>query len=265
MTRRPTSEPPDDRTMEASSSSTSLGHRIQEAGEQASPPRPPRAPGVLPASGRATHVDRDEPRGITQTGKVVGLTRAGAAALLRVSSSTVRRLEERGVLHPHVVEGVHFFDPAEIHRARAERAAGAPTDGEAAALAFEMLDHGASLREVVKRCRVTPERARVLATDWKKMGSGELVISAEIRAEISRVLGVRLLSSDALLRAVRDIVVERDMLEGEFAEMQEERNAAEDLLGSEQLRELYAARARARSSAAADPPGDSPTRSTTTQ
>jgi hypothetical protein len=260
--RRTTTETPGDRVVEASSSSTSVGHRMQEPGDQAGPRD---APAVRPGRSRATHVDRDEPCGIAPTDKVVGLTRAGAAALLRVSSSTVRRLEERGVLHPRVVDGVHFFDPVEIHRARAERASCAPTDGEAAALAFELLDQGAGLREIVKRCRVTPERARVLATDWKKMGSGELVISGEIRAEISRVLGVRLLSSDALLRAVRDIVLERDMLEREFAEMQEQRNAAEDLLGSEQLRELYAARERARSSAAADPPGGSTSRSTTTR
>jgi hypothetical protein len=263
--RRTTSETPDDRVMAASCSSTNLGHRMQEPGDQGSPPRPRHAPAVRPGPSRATHVDPDEPAGIAPTDKVVGLTRAGAAALLCVSSSTVRRLEERGVLHPRIVDGIHFFDPAEIHRARAERASGAPTDGEAAALAFELLDQGAGLREVVKRCRVPPERARALAIDWKKMGSGELVISAEIRAEISRVLGVRILSSDALLRAVRDIVLERDRLEREFAEMQEERNAAEDLLGSEQLRELYAARERARSSAAADPPGDSTSRSATTR
>lgn len=91
------------------------------------------------------------------------------------------------------------------------------------------------------------ERARGLATEWKKMGSGELTVSAEIRVEISRVLGgARLPSGDALLRAVRLVVQERDALERELADMQEERNAAEDLLGLEQLRELYAARDRAR-------------------
>jgi len=128
------------------------------------------------------------------TGEVVGLTRSGVAALLGVSPSTVRRLEGRGVLHPRVIDGVHFFDPQEIHRARVARAPSAPTDGEAAALAFELLDQGAGLRDIVKRCRVTPERARVLATEWKKMGSGELVISAEVRAALARVLYVRLAS-----------------------------------------------------------------------
>ena len=194
----------------------------------------------------------DERGGATPTGEVVGLTRAGAAALLRVSSSTVRRLEMRGVLHPHVVDGVHFFDPQEIHRARTARTSTAPTDGEAAALAFELLDQGVGLRDIVKRCRVTPERARALAIEWKKMGSGELVVSAEVGAELSRVLsGVRLPSCDALLRAVRTVVQERDLLEREFADMQEERNTVEDLLAPlapEQLRELYATRARSRAS-----------------
>jgi hypothetical protein len=68
----------------------------------------------------------------------------------------------------------------------------------------ELLDQGVGLRDIVKRCRVTPERARALAIEWKKMGSGELVISAEVGAEISRVLGgAPLPSCDALLRAVR--------------------------------------------------------------
>jgi hypothetical protein len=175
----------------------------------------------------------------------------------------VRRLEERGELHPRVIDGVHFFDPEEIHRARVARASSAPSDGDAAALAFELLDQGAGLRDIVKRCRVTPERARVLATEWKKMGSGELVISAEVRAEIARAIGMGLPSSDALLRAVRDVILERDSLEREFADMQDERNAAEDLLGSEQLRELYTARERARPRAVADPPSDSTVKSTT--
>jgi len=160
----------------------------------------------------------------------------------------------RGVLHPHVVDGVHFFDPQEIHRARTARTSTAPTDGEAAALAFELLDQGVGLRDIVKRCRVTPERARALAIEWKKMSSGELVVSAEL----SRVLGgARLPSCDALLRAVRAVVQERDLLEREFADMQEERNTVEDLLAPlapEQLRELYAARERARAHASADMP-----------
>ena len=104
------------------------------------------------------------------------------------------------------------------------------------------IDQGAGLRDFVKRGRVTPERARVLATEWKKMGSGELVVSAEVRAEIARALGAGLPSSDALLRAVRDVILERDAIEREFADMQEERNAAEDPLDSEQLSELHAAR-----------------------
>ena len=141
-----------------------------------------------------------------------------------------------------------------IHRARTARATSAPPDGDAAALAFELLDQGAGLRDIVKRCRVTPERARALAAEWKKMGGGELVISAEVRTEIARALGMPVLSPNALLRAVRDLVQDRDGMDREFADMQEERNAAEDLLNPEQLRELYAARERARAAASADPP-----------
>jgi DNA-binding transcriptional MerR regulator len=211
-------------------------------------------PAVRVSSGSSARLDRDPLGGLTPAGEVVGLTRAGAAALLRVSPSTVRRLEERGELHPRVIDGVHFFDPEEIHRARTARAPSAPPDGDAAALAFELLDQGVGLRDIVKRCRVTPERARALAAEWKKMGSGELVIGAEVRTEIARALGMPALSPNALLRAVRDVVQDRDEMEREFADMQEERNAAEDLLNAEQLRELYAARERARAVASADPP-----------
>jgi hypothetical protein len=58
------------------------------------------------------------------------------------------------------------------------------------------------------------------------MGSGELVISPEVRTEIARALGMPVLSPNALLRAVRDLVQDRDGMEREFADMQEERNAA---------------------------------------
>jgi hypothetical protein len=221
----------------------------------AAPPRPQHAPAAGLSSRRAARVDGVQLGGLTPTSEVVGLTRAGAAALLCVSSSTIRRLEERGELHPRVVDGVHFFDPEEIHRARTARASSAPPDGDAAALAFELLDQGVGLRDIVKRCRVTPERARALASEWKKMGSGELVISAEVRAEISRALGgMHLVSPAVLLRGVRYVVHERDGLEREFADMQEERNAAEDLLNPEQLRGLYAARESARAGKSADPP-----------
>jgi hypothetical protein len=210
-------------------------------------------PAARLGAGTAARVDRDRSAGLRQAGEVVGLTRAGVAALLRVSSSTVRRLEERGELHPRVIDGVHFFDPEEIHRARAARASSAPPDGDAASLAFELLDQGVGLRDIVKRCRVTPERARALAIEWKNMGSGELVISAEVRAEISHTLGMRLVSSDALLRAVRGLVQQLDIMDRELADMQAERNAAEDLLAPEQLRDLYAARERARADRSAPP------------
>ncbi|HEU4730566.1 MAG TPA: MerR family transcriptional regulator [Kofleriaceae bacterium] len=250
----PATNTPGDRAVEVSRSRSGSDSKLPTQAPVARAAPPQHVPAAGLSSRRAARVDRDQLGGLTPKGEVVGLTRAGAAALLRVSSSTIRRLEERGELHPHVVDGVHFFDPEEIHRARAARASSAPPDGDAAALAFELLDQGMGLRDIVKRCRVTPERARVLATEWKKMGSGELVISAEVRAEISRTLGgVHLPSASAILRAVRDVVQERDGLEREFADMQEERNAAEDLLAPEQLRKLYAARVRARA-ASADPP-----------
>ena len=237
---------PDDLAEGTSSASADSELSMRDPGDPTALPRPRRAPVARLDAGRAVRVDHGGLGDTRPTGEVVGLTRAGAAALLHVSSSTVRRLEGRGVLHPRIVDGVHFFDPEEIHRARVARACSTPSDGDAAALAFELLDKGVGLRDIVKRCRVTPERARALAAEWKKMGSGELVISAEVRAEISRVVGLRLQSSDALLRAVRDLIRERDLLEREFTEMQEERNAVSDLLDPEQLREFYAERDRAR-------------------
>jgi hypothetical protein len=69
---------------------------------------------ALDASTLQLYSQSQELGGVTPTGEVVGLTRAGVAALLHISSWTVRRLEERGELHPRVIDGVHFFDPEEI-------------------------------------------------------------------------------------------------------------------------------------------------------
>lgn len=99
------------------------------------------------------------------------MTRGEVARALGTNVSAVRRLEERGELHPQGEPGeARGFDPAEV-RALAERRS--PVDGSAgaqAAAVFALLDDGVSLRDVVKRTQVTPDRARSLYAEWLKLG-----------------------------------------------------------------------------------------------
>jgi hypothetical protein len=92
------------------------------------------------------------------------LTRAEAAALLRCSISSIRRLEG-STLHPVVgPHGVHLFDPAELVRVASERsssAVDASKEGERDARVFEALDEGTGLRGL----RSLPRR-RVQSPSW---------------------------------------------------------------------------------------------------
>src|SRR5262245_54162504 len=84
-------------------------------------------------------------------------TRAEAAALLRCSISTVRRLEGN-TLHPIVgPDGVHLFDPGELVWVAIDRLSSTvevSKEGERDAQVFEALDEGQELREIVTTMRL---------------------------------------------------------------------------------------------------------------
>lgn len=99
------------------------------------------------------------PTRIAPSGSVL-LTRADAAALLRCSISSIRRLEG-DVLHPIVgADGVHRFDPAELARVASRcssRSADGSKEGERDARVFEALEEGKGLREIVTTLRLSAD------------------------------------------------------------------------------------------------------------
>ncbi len=64
--------------------------------------------------------------------------------------------------------GVWRYDPADVIRAIARRGVTKRrSEGETAALAFQMFDQGGGLREVVMALHLTPEEVRGLYADYK--------------------------------------------------------------------------------------------------
>lgn len=129
------------------------------------------------------------------------LLRAQVAELLDVSHTTVKNWDGN-LLHPQksvrsLPNGgsreVWVYDPHEVAKvpaARRQRARTMPGDrGEIAAQAFELLDEGMPLREVVQRLRETPEAVDILYDQWQRMGGSELVIGRLARAELVKLVG----------------------------------------------------------------------------
>jgi len=105
-------------------------------------------------------------------------TRHEVAERLRVSITTVRRMEGRE-LHPGVdSRGVRQFAASEV-RSVAERRAQLPIskrddEGEAAARVFELFRSGADLRKVVTAARLHPRVVRELYAEWlETLNEGE--------------------------------------------------------------------------------------------
>ncbi len=98
-----------------------------------------------------------------------GLTRSQVAHHLGVGVTAVHRLRVNGELHPQRDDaGVWRYDPADVIRAAAKRGVKGPrTEGETAALAFEMFELGGGLREVVMALHLTPAAVRSLYADYK--------------------------------------------------------------------------------------------------
>ncbi len=101
------------------------------------------------------------------------ITRQQTADLLGVSVATVRRLEGTR-LHPELDRGgVWRFDRVAVEefartggaRRRKSRQRRA-SSGEMAARVFRMLSDGKDIREIVVKCKQSPERVRVLYREW---------------------------------------------------------------------------------------------------
>jgi hypothetical protein len=114
------------------------------------------------------------------------LTKQQAAARLRKSVAVVRKLADRGYLHPVLRNGIRLFPLAEVEafarpgrrplpwlpspsKSRSAKATPArSTEGEEAARVFRLIDQGVGLREIVMRTRVPPHRVRTLYREWQR-------------------------------------------------------------------------------------------------
>jgi len=98
-----------------------------------------------------------------------GLTRSQVAHHLGIGVTAVHRLRVLGELHPRRDDaGVWRYDPSDVIRAAAERGIkGQRTEGETAAIAFQMFEMGSGLRQVVMALKLTPEAVRRLYGDFR--------------------------------------------------------------------------------------------------
>jgi hypothetical protein len=147
------------------------------------------------------------------------LTRAEAAALLRCSISSIRRLEGH-TLHPVVgTDGVHLFDPVDLVRVASERSAttvDASKEGERDARVFEALEEGKRLREIVTTMRLPVDVATKLHAAWQKMGDGhDMVLSNARLAQLRAALQADLKRPDDLVEEVLWLAEQRSTLENE--------------------------------------------------
>ena len=112
------------------------------------------------------------------------LTRKQVADYLGLSISSIRRLENEGVLIPEVGEGgVRHFSEDQVEAVKADREAEAgprnaaptiaqtlaPTDGALTALAFAHFDRGETPVQVVQALELTAPLAKLLYEQWREL------------------------------------------------------------------------------------------------
>ncbi len=115
------------------------------------------------------------------------------AERLGVSVFKVRSLEGK-VLHPEVVDGVHYFDTAEVERVAREMGVRrrapreARSEGEIAALVFLAFDEDKDLHAIVTALAVPPETVRALYRPWREpdLEAAEVARQRRERAEAAR-------------------------------------------------------------------------------
>ena len=147
------------------------------------------------------------------------LTRSEAADLMHVSEQAILTWTQEGKLKPRTRQSSHrtgpqaimVYSPREltkIGRSRHGRKNPLKTmdAGERTALAFEVLDEGGTLRDVVLRVRVTLPEAEKLHTAWLDAGGAELVLNRAARDELEVLVG-SFTSIGEMIGLVRDVAV----------------------------------------------------------
>lgn len=138
------------------------------------------------------------------------ITRGEVARLLGRSIASVRRLELAGTLRPTKgADGVHYFDRADVERARRTHAKTLPiAPGERAARAWEMFRDGSALVDVVTSLRMHPDEASAL--HQKFTAPGAVMVPAAACSELAslgfgdsagRVTAASILAAARTLRA----------------------------------------------------------------
>lgn len=117
--------------------------------------------------------------------------------MCRVSWNTIKNWTKKQLLHPQLalrplangaMREVFVYDPRELAR-MARRKADANDAGEIAARAFELFEHGKSLREVVIALRETLPKVEELHEQWTRSGGSELVITSVAKRELEVLVG----------------------------------------------------------------------------
>lgn len=135
------------------------------------------------------------------------ITRSEVAEIMRVSVTTVRRLQGRE-LHPlRSPEGVYLFDPREVEEVRARRPPPpGPVEhqdpGGFAAEAFKLFRDGVDVRDAVIALRRSPGEVETLYADWERLGD-MLFLSSPVRWQLSRMASHGLVD-EQVVEAIED-------------------------------------------------------------
>jgi hypothetical protein len=127
------------------------------------------------------------------------LTANQVVDMLGVAHDTVKQWERKGLLHPgrgrRVLSNgasreVRVYDPHEVAGIPRRRTVRVPNDpGELAARAFELMEQGKSLREVVVDLREAPAKVAELHEQWLNLGGSDVVIGRAAADEIVGLVG----------------------------------------------------------------------------
>lgn len=144
----------------------------------------------------------------------ITVNRMEAAAMLGVSKTSIRRLEEAKELHGTIgARGEVLFQIGDVHALKQKRSThhrpDPLDDGVLAAKAFSLFDAGSHPVQVVQRLRASPRAIAALHAEWEQMRGG-IVLSSEDLRLLSPLLPrehVRIRNSNDLIREMRAVML----------------------------------------------------------
>ena len=133
------------------------------------------------------------------------LSRNEVCDMLNVSGNTLERWAKAGLLHPMIARShrsnrpAWFYDPQELKNVPRRGLAHDRSPGELAARAFEMLDGGCKLRDVVIELRCDPRAVEDLYQQWLDMEGDSLAVSINGRKRLEAMVGGKFEDEDDLI------------------------------------------------------------------